>query len=75
MEGDDFNTEAVMNICGECDFFLKAFNSQLYIYSGSAVESPADISLETCYDFSIKIYFRSSTIRTNLTTPAQTVVY
>lgn len=22
MEGDDFNTEAVMNICGECDFII-----------------------------------------------------
>lgn len=22
MEGDDFNTEAVMNICGECDFIM-----------------------------------------------------
>lgn len=22
MEGDDFNTEAVMNICGECDVVL-----------------------------------------------------
>lgn len=22
MEGDDFNTEAVMNICGECDLMI-----------------------------------------------------
>lgn len=22
MEGDDFNTEAVMNICGECDVIV-----------------------------------------------------